>query len=281
MISMLLKTKFLYLSGWLLLVCGFMACTPQPVTSPTAISESRLTPGYMPKVLVTVEITPTLNPTFAAATVTATAHSEEVALIAPTATQTMTLTPYVGVFLGGPTSDSPAVIPTGAAAVAVLPSQERTTACTLPIADIFASAYASNPSLQAFGCPQDSGLSVSLVMQRFESGRMFWRDTRQILILADSGIFWRTADSWQEGFPADDPALTPPEGRLQPVRGFGLVWRNNPTFRDSLGWALGPEFPIASQWQEFEAGTLFLGDSGLIYALPRGETGQYLGNIAP
>ena len=33
----------------------------------------------------------------------------------------------------------------------------------------------------------------------------------------------------------------PPPGYYQPVRGFGLVWREQPNVRDRLGWALAPE----------------------------------------
>jgi hypothetical protein len=109
---------------------------------------------------------------------------------------------------------------------------------------------------------------------------MFWRDTRQIIIMSDDRNFWRVPDSWNETLPANDPSLSPPEGASQPVRGFGLAWRNNETFQNALGWARGPEIPIASFWQEFDGGSLFLGDSNLIYAIPGGDSGQYVGGVA-
>ena len=41
----------------------------------------------------------------------------------------------------------------------------------------------------------------------------------------------------------------PPAGLYQPVRGFGLVWREETGVRDRLGWALGEEagYPTAIQ----------------------------------
>jgi hypothetical protein len=277
--------KFTFIAAGLIIIL-LAACTPSPEASPTAVSEARLTNGQMPKVLVTVAIPSTVNPTSQAATVEASPTESSTRI---PATITPTATVYVGVFMGGPTSVGPDSSTTGGvistpgteSGSATPPALTIASDCPISVAEPFQSAYNSNPSLQAFGCPQDSGLSISLVMQSFERGRMFWRDTRQILILAQNSSYWRVADTWQEGMPADDPSLVPPEGRIQPVRGFGLLWRTNPTFRDTLGWAQGPEFPLSSTWQEFEGGTLFLGDSNQIYAVPSSESGQYLGGIAP
>jgi hypothetical protein len=200
----------------------------------------------------------------------------------------------VGVFLGEPTSVGPEgefIIPPTLVPLVGQPADgsginaqgnvpqitilSTTAGCTIPPAAAFATAYTSNPNLQAFGCPLDTGGEISLVTQRFERGRMFWRDTRQMIVLGDSGTFWRITDNWQEGMPADDPSLIPPSGMSQPVRGFGLAWRENEAFRTTLGWAVGPEFPITGYWQEFQGGTLLLGDGNQIYAIPAGGTGQY------
>jgi hypothetical protein len=48
-------------------------------------------------------------------------------------------------------------------------------------------------------------------------------------------------DTWTDAEPESDPAIVPPAGLLQPIRGFGKVWRNNAGVRDGLGWALSPE----------------------------------------
>jgi hypothetical protein len=41
--------------------------------------------------------------------------------------------------------------------------------------------------------------------------------------------------------PESDPSIEPPPGRYQPIRGFGMVWREQPGVRDRLGWAVEPE----------------------------------------
>lgn len=36
-----------------------------------------------------------------------------------------------------------------------------------------------------------------------------------------------------------DPAFSPPDGRQQPMRGFGKVWREHTDLRDAIGWGAG------------------------------------------
>lgn len=47
--------------------------------------------------------------------------------------------------------------------------------------------------------------------------------------------------------------VRPPEGLHAPQSGFGLVWRgdvsNSPGYRESLGWALAPEFGYQAIYQ--------------------------------
>ena len=47
-----------------------------------------------------------------------------------------------------------------------------------------------------------------------------------------------------------DPAIVPPDGRFQPIRGFGKLWRERPDVRDRLGWALGVELGFDAKLQE-------------------------------
>ena len=51
----------------------------------------------------------------------------------------------------------------------------------------------------------------------------------------------RFDDTWTSEQPETDPAIVPPQGLRQPVRGFGELWRNNTEVRERLGWALEPE----------------------------------------
>lgn len=76
----------------------------------------------------------------------------------------------------------------------------------------------------------------------FERGLMFWlEDSNQILVLMNgnnefSGTYSVYQDTWAEGQPETDPTIQPPQGFVQPSRGFGQAWRNYPGVRDGLGW---------------------------------------------
>jgi hypothetical protein len=244
----------------------------------------------MPKQIATIVLTPTPTPVIAGA---------EVAVIEqPTSTPgpprpTATLTPYVGVFLGQPTSESGQPVPTlapyvispvsGGPVVAsggIGPASGG--ACSIPVAASFANAYNSSATVQQrLGCAVNGGASMTIVTQPFERGNMYWRsDTKQIYTLANSGQLWQIADSWTEGMPADDPGLSAPGGLLQPVRGFGLVWRSNQAIRDALGWGTLPEAQYSGYWQDFERGAMFVGSGSLIYAVFPAE-GQHSGPLSP
>ncbi len=270
----------LALAGVLLAACG--QSTPSPDAEPAILT------GFeaLPKQLATVAFTPTPTPVLVGGTMMPVAQPS--ATLAPP-TLTPTLTPYVGVFLGEPTSESgePAptlapyvVAPAAGGAVGVAPVQGTGSGCTVPVASTFANAYTAVQD--RLGCPISAGVTVSpMAAQPFERGWMYWRgDTRQIYALAANGQYWQLADSWNEGMPADDPAFSPPAGLVQPVRGFGLAWRSTSPLRDALGWATAPESPTSGFWQAFERGAMLLGSDGHVYALFNAE-GQHSGPLPP
>lgn len=97
-------------------------------------------------------------------------------------------------------------------------------------------------------CPY-AALNTDFVTQDFEHGQMIWAaSSDRIYILYAGGNRWSaTQNSWFEGMPESDPTLVPPAGYYQPVRGFGLVWRDEQALagyrvRDQLGWAINEEF---------------------------------------
>jgi hypothetical protein len=94
-------------------------------------------------------------------------------------------------------------------------------------------------------CPRDEAIVTDGAEQHFEHGIMLWNRAQGVIyILFDDGQYPRWgahADEWDEGDPVSDPDIVPPSGYYQPVRGFGLVWRQNPTVRERLGWAVDPE----------------------------------------
>jgi hypothetical protein len=62
-----------------------------------------------------------------------------------------------------------------------------------------------------------------------------------VIIGRAQGPTWELyTDTYVEGEPVGTDELPPP-GKLAPVRGFGKLWRTNPTLRAQLGWAVAPE----------------------------------------
>jgi hypothetical protein len=94
-------------------------------------------------------------------------------------------------------------------------------------------------------CPAYQALSSNSAVQSFESGYMIWvEEEDHIYVLFDDqgSPGWNAyVDQWDQGEPDRDPILVPPDGLYQPVRGFGLVWREEPGVRNRLGWAVDEE----------------------------------------
>ena len=135
-------------------------------------------------------------------------------------------------------------------------------------------------------CPQSSALISLGAAQRFEGGLMIWiQSSGAIYILYSGGgspAWDYTPDPWRSGMPESDPAIVPPEGLYQPVRGFGMVWRGEGSslnVRSRLGWALAPEFSFNTAYQCNSAPRYvtcyLLGPDGVIVLKPE-RSGWYL-----
>ncbi|MBX3062946.1 MAG: hypothetical protein KF726_08220 [Anaerolineae bacterium] len=103
-------------------------------------------------------------------------------------------------------------------------------------------------------CPQQTAAVTSpAAQQNFEHGIMVWLEAEgQIYVLFSDGgsPAWQGyTDEFKDGQPESDPSFVPPAGLLQPVRGFGLLWRNRSEIRDRLGWAVGSELAYTAQIQ--------------------------------
>jgi hypothetical protein len=102
-------------------------------------------------------------------------------------------------------------------------------------------------------CPAEQALQSDGAEQRFQDGYMVWvagEDRIYVLFDDESIPRWSVfEDKWDEDQPEKDPELLPPDGLLQPVRGFGLIWRQEPGIRERLGWAVGEEvgYPLSLQ----------------------------------
>ncbi|HXF64940.1 MAG TPA: hypothetical protein VNK95_25155, partial [Caldilineaceae bacterium] len=120
----------------------------------------------------------------------------------------------------------------------------------------------ADPALQrALGWAKtEEALPIALARQAFVRGEMIWRgDTRMIYVIGRDGRWQVHPDTFVEGEPEQDPAITPPDGLFQPIRGFGKLWRSDPKVRERTGWALAKEQGYGGFVQEFERGLLISG----------------------
>jgi len=194
--------------------------------------------------------------------------------------------------------------PTNPVGIAPTPTRSAEPTSALPAAnppacpppeEPFGTIWAANVQAQTLlGCPVGSAYDVPGAIQYFEKGTMFWRQSdRSVFVLSESAIrqgqtadlWWRFDDTYQEGEPESDPNLAPPAGLLQPVRGFGKIWRNNAFIREAVGWAAGNEFGMVSRWQDFERGWMMTGPDGRpVFALAPDSpapynSGSHLGSL--
>ena len=101
--------------------------------------------------------------------------------------------------------------------------------------------------------------SVWCAWEPFERGYMLWRkDTQQVVVLYANGTWEQFSDPWQEG-QALPSRGNPPEGRVVPVRGFGLLWGSNDDVFKRLGWATADESGADATIQYFENGYVAYG----------------------
>lgn len=99
---------------------------------------------------------------------------------------------------------------------------------------------------------------IFVAEQGFERGRMFWLEpVNQIWVITQDetgrNAWYVFQDTYEDSLPESDPDLTPPAGLMQPVRGFGKLWRENQAVQDLLGWAVESEFGYFTRY-EFQAG---------------------------
>lgn len=100
-------------------------------------------------------------------------------------------------------------------------------------------------------CPEAPPLTSAAAFQAFERGRMIWLaglDQFYILLDGQPGRLSPVSGPLvlKPGASPDNRVPeTPPAGLLEPVSGFGLVWRNEARggegVREQLGWAVGAE----------------------------------------
>jgi hypothetical protein len=127
----------------------------------------------------------------------------------------------------------------------------------------------SNPELKRrLGEATGPERSVRLVEQSFQGGIMLGRgDTDRIYALVRySGRYESFANSWRPG-EVLPPAGQRPPGTFEPLRGFGKIWRNEPSVKLQLGWPVYEERAALGTLQPYAGGTLIRSAGGIAYAL--------------
>ncbi len=140
-------------------------------------------------------------------------------------------------------------------------------------------------------CPQNAPLDSPSAEQQFERGWMIWVAVEErIYILYNDEQFspkWQIyTDEWKVGIPEDDPTIMPPAGFYQPQRGFGLVWREQATVRERLGWAIVNEssFVTAVQrtsYAKYNETYIRAQDDNIWKLLPEQSGWEKFSNLAP
>jgi len=134
----------------------------------------------------------------------------------------------------------------------------------------FGTVWSNHRNVQVgVGCPQtyppfDKEMTVQTAYQPFEHGAMLWisRTTyvqeKLIYVFFNDGTLQQFDDTWREGQPASG-GQTPPSGLIEPVRGFGKVWREGTgaKVRERLGWATAPEKGGDGAYQRFQRGEMY------------------------
>lgn len=245
----------------------FITATPIPQIQPIIATE---TPTATPVVVPTnnIAIVPTQNLYRSPTPTPAPAIT-----MTPTFTPTMTDTPVTpGVF---------GFVPVGGIGA---PGSAEGGACTNAPQGVFGTIYQSDPNFPAaLGCPlAAAAANVGSAYQPFQNGVMFWvsslgvQPQSAIYALFNNGTYQRYNDTWVEGVDPNSSGAIPPEGLLEPVRGFGKVWRENGSVRDTIGWAITGESGGSAQVLLFERGEMIsVSQAGQTYILITGAPGTW------
>ncbi|MBN2305626.1 MAG: hypothetical protein JXQ72_14175 [Anaerolineae bacterium] len=148
----------------------------------------------------------------------------------------------------------------------------------------FGAIYQSDPNIPAaIGCPlAAAAINISSAYQSYQNGVMIWvsslgaQPQSAIYALFNNGTYQRYNDTWIDGTDPVGGGAVPPDGLLEPVRGFGKVWRDHSTVRDGLGWATSGESGGGGQILLFERGEMVsVSQAGQTYILITGAPGTW------
>ena len=128
---------------------------------------------------------------------------------------------------------------------------------------------AAMPDLRLqLGRPGGPSRLLHLSEQTYQGGGMLARaDADEVIVLVRGDGRWSSfANGWRPGDVLAPIGARPP-GTLEPLRGFGRVWRDQPSVRLQLGWPVYEERGGEASLQRFERGLLIQSPHGVLYAL--------------
>ena len=154
---------------------------------------------------------------------------------------------------------SPEQLTATAAAQAVVQAAATATAAQAATDAVPSATPSITPTHNPFPTPVIANIYAA--EQRFEGGWMFWlQPNAQIWLLsynsAGASIWTVYDDNFVEGEAESDPQIVPPEGRFQPVRGFGKLWREKPEVRETLGWTIDIERGHTTRYEYHHGGSV-------------------------
>jgi hypothetical protein len=218
---------------------------------------------------------PATMPWGAPLVVTATAPPISAAAITPTVpltpTPTMTITPALLI------TDTPPLTAPTLSTAPLEPLTGDPPAGLFRPTGVFESQWSGDPELQSLlgWATSETPTNTPLATQPFENGWMIWRgDEAAIYVLYNDTTWQRFDDTFVEGEAERDPSIQVPAGRLQPVRGFGKLWRAEPSVRARIGWATDKEEGLTSVVHTFERGVL-VRVRGLVYLIATTPGGPF------
>ena len=263
--------------------------TPTFTVSPSSTYTETATHTQTPTFTPSLTITDTITPTFSL-TPTDTPDLPmlgDLALLAANVTVlppeirygTGTLTALAQIRALTPSNATPGIgvppteVQPGTPVLVTLPPPQTTT-CVYPPPGNLNAMFASDPTLQALlGCPVGAPPIPTITQsawQPFERGFMIYLQgsPSSIYAITNDGRFRRFDDTFVSGVDPESGGESPPPGLLEPVRGFGKVWRSNADIRALLGWATQAERGDTASLQPFERGrAIFLPGYGQTYFL--------------
>ncbi|MBZ0310144.1 MAG: hypothetical protein K8I82_29050 [Anaerolineae bacterium] len=271
----------LFVLTFLLGACDLIGT--EPTLTPimvTATQEQRF-------LIVTATFTPSPSPVLAPTLPGQELTPFRTSTSAATATQAVTQTPT---FTPTPT-DTPVTPGAIFAPVGGIQASGGVSICSSAPQGGFGTVYTNNPDIAAqIGCPLGSGSAtpVNNAYQTYEGGLMVWVSSvgvtgqSGIFAIINDGTFQRFNDTWREGIDPFSVGLSPPSGRIEPIRGFGKVWRETAGMSETMGWATSEEIGGTGFVLSFERGEMiYVPQNGQTYVLVAGVPGVWTSIAQP